>query len=251
MSPAQLDALGIQTVSIETQDQETLHALYLPNNNSKLLTIFFHGNGGNLHNRIPVLKRLQSMESSVLGISYRGYLNSTGVSTEKGVYEDARAALEYAGSSLGFDEQNIVIFGRSLGSAVAIDVAQGKNLFGLVLVSPFTNSRAIFDGLPPLARLIVRDKKKSIDTSFRNVEKAANIHSRTLVMHGTADTIIPFQMGKKVFEALPQSNSEKRSKTFVALDGADHNNFGYTDLSEVDKLYWSAIEEILNNEENE
>ena len=76
-----LEASGIQSVSIETSDGETLHAIHLPDPDSEILTIYFHGNGGNIHGRIPALEKLQSIGSSVIGVSYRGYLNSTGVTT--------------------------------------------------------------------------------------------------------------------------------------------------------------------------
>ena len=121
-----------------------------------------------------------------------------------------------------------------------MDLAQWKNLFGLVLVSPFTNSSSVFDTFPWLAKLFVRNNNNFIETSFRNLEKAANIKDHTLVIHGTADNIIPFRMGKQIFEVLPGD------KKFLSLDGAEHNNFGYADISGLDKLYWSAIEEMLS-----
>ena len=234
-----LAASGIESVSIETTDAETLHALYLPSPESELLTLFFHGNSGNIHGHIPALEILQSIGSNVLGVSYRGYLNSTGVTTEEGIYEDARATLKFARDTLGFEEQNILIFGRSLGSAVAIDLAQGRDLFGLILVSPFTNSKDLFDKAGPIARRLVKDDNNFIETSFKNVDKAMNISAHTVVIHGTNDVLIPFELGERVFSAL------SGSRELIPLEGADHNDFGHKLSSDLDKEYWAAIKAVI------
>jgi len=239
----ELAVLNIQPASFKTRDGETLHSLYLPNPDSELLTIYFHGNGGNIHGRIGALEKLRDIGSSVFGVSYRGYLNSTGAPTEPGIYEDAKAALEYARSTLNFEEKNILVLGRSLGSAVALDLAQERNLFGIILVSPFTDSRAIFDNLGSIPRSFIKDKNNFIDTSFKNLEKSRKVLSRTLVIHGTADRIIPVELGEKVYKALPGR------KKFVRLEGADHNRFGFSDSSEADKLYWAAVGTIFNGNE--
>ena len=120
LSEQNLQSRGIRSVELTTSDKHKLHAIYLPNDHSDILTIYFHGNGGNIHQRADVLEKIRSLGSSVLGVSYRGYLFSTGTPSEKGIYEDGKAALQYALDTLGYSKKNIILFGRSLGSAVAI-----------------------------------------------------------------------------------------------------------------------------------
>ena len=146
--------------------------------------------------------------------------------------------MKYGVDTLGFEEKNILLFGRSLGSAVAIDLAQGKDLFGVILVSPFTNAKAVFDEAGPVARLLIKDKNNFINTSFRNLEKAVNIKAYTLVIHGLGDSLIPFKFGEQIFNSLPGS------KELTALEGADHNDFGHRESSDIDLVYWNAVRTV-------
>lgn len=241
LSEESLRKLNIEPLLIETSDEQRIHALYLPKENAEILTLYLHGNGGNIHNRIAAMNEIASFGSNVLGVSYRGYLNSTGVATEEGVYLDAQAALEYARNSLGYKDENIIVFGRSLGSAVAIDLAQNQNsLGGVILVAPFFNAQKLYESLPMLQRLMVREINEYISTAFRSNEKIPAVKAPTLIIHGTKDSLIPFSHGKELF-----SLSTAR-KEFVSIDGADHNDYGYGGAGVFDNVYWRAIEKMLD-----
>ncbi len=230
----------IQGVDLKTSDNVNIHVLYLPNEQTDVLTIYFHGNGGNIHQRSEVLEYIRSLGSGVLGVSYRGYLNSDGTPSEKGIYKDARAALEYATNTLGYAKENIVLLGRSLGSGVAIELAQNENFAGVVLVTPFSNPRDMLLEQNWLMRLLVKNSNNYLDTAFQNSEKVKSITSFVLVVHGTADEVVPYSQGRQLYDAVPGD------KLLVTINGAQHNNFGFSDSSDFDKQYWAAIAELLN-----
>ncbi len=140
--PSTLPLPGIEEVFFDAQDETKLQAFVKRHPASNRLVLFFHGNAGNAYGRLHDLERLSvETASNVMLLSYRGYGKSEGRVSEEGVYLDAEAALTYARDSLGFAEQQIFLLGRSLGSAIAIDLAQNRVLAGLMLVSPFTSGR--------------------------------------------------------------------------------------------------------------
>ena len=235
LSDRELSLRNIESLSINTEDGENLHAIYLLNDKSTLLTLYFHGNGGNVHQRIVALEKLKSLGTSVLSVSYRGYLNSTGSASEKGIYEDAKATLEYATNTLNYNRKNIVVMGRSLGSAAAIDLVQNKALAGVILISPFSSAQDLFDTLGTFKKKLIYDPKNYIALAFRNIEKSPAIRSKTLIVHGTNDTLIPYRLGRLVYDSLTAE------KQFLPLTGAGHNDFGYQNRSKFDNTYWLAI----------
>ncbi len=239
VSSERLASLDIAEVRFATNDNESIYALHLPNPTSKLLTLYFHGNGGNIHQRIGALEKLRSLGSSVLGVSYRGYLNSSGVPTAKGISKDSRAALNYAINTLGYAPADIVVLGRSLGSAVAVDLVQDQKIHAVILVTPFESPRAMLNTQSWFTRLMLKNTNNFLDTAFQTNKTIKTFNAPTLVIHGTADEVVPFGQGKTVYDLLPTK------KTFLSLDGAMHSDFGYADDSETDRLYWAAIEALL------
>lgn len=220
---------SIEEVFVRTADNVRLQTYYIPHPGSSKLVIYFHGNASNLSYRVDVLLHLQELGCNVLGVSYRGYGESEGKPSEKGVYEDGRAAIGYATDSLGFALPHIVLFGRSIGSTVAVHNAQHRNLAGLILVTPLTNAcdhlKAQGLGvLAPLARGV-----------FDNTAKIANVTCPVLIVHGTHDRTLPFTMGEKLFDRV------KGAKEFVSIQGGTHNNLAGIDP----QGYWGAIERFL------
>ena len=120
-------------------DGVVLHAYYLPNDTSDRVVIFFHGNYGNATQRLSHAASLHDLGVAVLLLSYRGYPKSGGSASEQGVYLDAQAALGFVDEDLGYEKSSTFILGRSLGSAVAVDVAQEQPLAGLILISPISS----------------------------------------------------------------------------------------------------------------
>ena len=164
----------IEKVKIKTSDDIDLLGWFHKKDLKNFKTIiYFHGNAGNLKNRIYKLNHFKDMDVNFLIIAWRGFSGNSGKPTEKGLYNDAKSAIIWL-KKLGLTEKDIVIYGESLGSGVATEIAQNSNFAGLVLETPFTSM----------------------------IDAAKNFYPYipVLVMHGEADQIVPFWMGKRIFE---------------------------------------------------
>lgn len=224
---------GVQELTIKTHDNVNIMALYLPNTASKKLLIYFHGNSGNIYHRIESLQTLQRFGVNVLGMSYRGYAKSEGKPTETGIYTDGKATLDYAINNMGFAKEDIILFGRSIGSTVAIHLAQYAATYGVIAVTPFTSAKEMAKTMGLGLGLISPLAGKAFD----NLGKVSAIQSPFLVIHGTKDTIIPYSMGERVFaNATGTSN-----KLFIRIENADHNDMHYTHMNE----YWLPIKRFI------
>jgi len=206
----------MRELTIKTEDDVRITSLYLPSKNtspqSHKLVIYFHGNGGNIYHRIPSLLQLQKSGVNVLGAEYRGYGKSEGNPSEAGIYLDGKSVLNHAVNEMGFALKNIILIGRSIGSTVAIHTAQNQALNGLILVTPLTSGKdqAETMGLGSISFLA--------GDAFNNIEKILNIQAPLLVIHGTNDEVIPYQLGTDVFERA------KVKKELITIEGGSHNN---------------------------
>ena len=179
---------------IKTKDNIDLLSWHHNKNHKKYKTILFlHGNAGSLENRIHKINLFREMPVNLLIIAWRGFSGNKGKPTEEGLYEDARSAIEWLKSN-EVEEENIILYGESLGTAVAIEVAQNKKFAGIILESPFTSMvDAGKDKYPFLpVRLLLKDK-------YQSDLKIKNIRMPILIMHGKVDNIVPFHMGQKMF----------------------------------------------------
>ena len=217
-------------LKINTADGETLHGWWIEHPSPRAQVIYWHGNGGNLALWMPVLTDLRRRGFSVMAVDYRGYGASTGSPSERGIYKDAEAATEYFNRHLRQQGIPAIYWGRSLGCAVASYAAKQAPGDGLVLESPFPDVRALFAGNPVMLGL-------SFFASYRfsTGKHLEGYRGPLLVVHGDADSIIPFRAGKQVFERAPTA-----AKTFVVLPGADHN-----DLHAEHTAYWPAIDRFV------
>jgi len=189
----------IEKVKIKTEDNIELMSWYHSKNLNNYKTILFlHGNAGSLENRIHKINHFKDMNVNFLLISWRGFSGNDGKPTEKGLYQDAKSAVTWL-KSKGISENDIVIYGESLGTGVATEIAQNKNFGGVILESPFTSMvDAGKDKYPYLpVRLLLKDK-------YESDKKIKNINSPILIMHGKVDNIVPFHMGKKMYELANQ-----------------------------------------------
>ena len=185
----------ITKVIITTQDNVELLAWYHNKDADDYKTILFlHGNAGSLENRIHKINHFKDMNVNFLIIAWRGFSGNKGKPTEEGLYDDARSAIAWL-KKKGVKENNIIIYGESLGTGVTTEVAQKKNFAGIILESPFTSMvEAGKDKYPFLpVRLLLKDK-------YESDKKIKNINSPILIMHGKVDNIVPFYMGKKIYE---------------------------------------------------
>ena len=187
--------VSIEKVKINTQDSIELMSWYHNKNVNNYKTILFlHGNAGSLENRIHKINHFKDMNINFLLVAWRGFSGNKGTPTEKGLYEDAESAVRWL-KSKGVRENNIIVYGESLGTGVATEIAQNKNFAGIILESPFTSMiDAGKDKYPYLpVRLLLKDR-------YESNKKIKNINSPILIMHGKVDNIVPFHMGKKMYE---------------------------------------------------
>jgi uncharacterized protein len=195
-------------------DGTRLHGWYVPQEHARATVLYCHGNGGNvalwgdaaraLHDRVGV---------SVLLFDYRGYGRSEGKPSEAGILADARAARAWLARREGIAENQIVLMGRSLGGGVAVDLAANDGARALVLESTFTSLPDVAQTMFPLlpARLLMQ-------TRLNSIKKIADYHGPLLESHGTADRLIPYAIGCRLFDAANQP------KQFVPIPGGDHND---------------------------
>ena len=208
------EAIGVagEEVFLDTEDGVRIHGFVLPHPGATRAFLFLHGNAGNASHRLPNAALLQRMGAAVLLLDYRGYGRSEGRPTETGVYADARAGLAHLTGALGFAQERVVVFGRSLGGAVAVDLARDRRLGGVILESVFPSAHAMAKqafgvGFGPLTR-----------GRFDSAAKIAAIRAPLLFFHGDRDEIVPFDLGRALFDAAPEP------KTFVPIEGAGHND---------------------------
>ena len=164
--------------------------------------VFFHGNAGDLSNRIYKLNELDKLNINILLISWRGFSGNEGYPTEKNLYEDAEAAIKWLNKKKVSNSQ-IILYGESLGSGVAVELGKENNFNGIILESPFTsieNSAKIYYPYLPV-KLLLKDR-------YDSISKIKMINIPILIMHGKKDDVIPFSMGKELFE---RANSPKYS----------------------------------------
>ena len=185
----------IEKVRIKTRDNIELLSWYHNKNLDNYKTILFlHGNAGSLENRIHKINHFKDMKVNFLIVAWRGFSGNKGEPTEEGLYEDARSAINWL-KLKGVKENNIIVYGESLGTGVATEIAQNRNFGGIILESPFTSMiDAGKDKYPYLpVRLLLKDK-------YESDKKIKNINIPILIMHGKIDNIVPFSMGKKMYE---------------------------------------------------
>jgi pimeloyl-ACP methyl ester carboxylesterase len=204
--------LDYEDVTLNTADNIQLHGWYIPQQQSEQVLLFFHGNAGNISHRRDSIELFHRLGLGVFIIDYRGYGKSTGKPGEQGLYQDAAAAWHYLTEEKGIANDQILIFGRSLGGAIAAWLASGVQARGLILESTFSSARDFARTVfPVLSRLV------STRYDFKTAENIRQVNYPVLVLHSPDDEIMPFQLGEKVFLAAQQP------KHFVRMQG-DHNN---------------------------
>ncbi|MDB2576977.1 alpha/beta hydrolase [Planctomycetota bacterium] len=185
-----------QTVSLETSDDETLSAWFLPAPEAVGAVVYSHGNAGSIEGRVGTARALVAMGFSVLLYDYRGYGASTGSPDEAGTYLDAEAAYRWVTSEAGFDPSKVVAYGRSLGGAVALELALRQPVAGLFLESTFTS-------IPDMAELFYPwiPLRWFPGIQYDNLAKIRDVTVQLAVAHSPDDELIPIAMGAALAEA--------------------------------------------------
>lgn len=206
--------LPLEDVWFQAADGARLFGWYVEAAADRTVILWCHGNAGNVINRLDNLRYLYGQGLSVFLFDYRGYGRSQSLRpSEEGLYQDALGAYDYLTRQRMIRPERIVIFGRSLGAAVAAEVALHKPAAGLILESSFPSIEAVakfhYGGLP-LHWLL--------GAEFRLIDRLPQLSLPKLVIHGDNDDIIPIELGRQVFDAA------KPPKFFLPVRGADHNN---------------------------
>ena len=225
-------ALGVphSEVRLTTSDGVALHGWWMPHQAPRGQVVYWHGNGGNLSLWLDIFADIHRRGFSVFAVDYRGYGGSSGRPTEKGIYRDADAAMAHYASQYERDDVPTIVWGRSLGSVVAAYAAAERAPNALILESAFPDARSIFATNPLLYTLSYLSTYR-----FSTAGYVARYSGPLLVVHGDADSLIPFAGGRQVFERAPSA-----MKRFVSLTGADHNEM-YARRPD----YWPAIDRFL------
>jgi fermentation-respiration switch protein FrsA (DUF1100 family) len=202
-----------EEVWLLTADGVSINAFYHSNPESKQVLLWFHGNAENIGYGLEHLRALAKIGVNILAVDYRGYGKSEGKPDEAGVYQDADAAYDYLVKQRHFRAEDIIIYGHSLGGAVAVDLASRRACGGLIIQSSFTNARAMARRMFAIPLIEYAAKSR-----FDSLRKIRDVHAPILIVHGTRDEVVPFEMGQQLFAAAPAP------KRFYPIEGAGHND---------------------------
>jgi fermentation-respiration switch protein FrsA (DUF1100 family) len=232
--PPASPTLDLREEWIETKDGQRIHAwLATPRAADAKLAggvLVCHGNAGNIASRLPVAEAFGAWGFATLLFDYRGYGGSSGKPSEEGTYRDAEAAFDRFASLLG-GQPRIVVYGESLGGAVAIELALRRKVARVIVEDTFTSLAEIASGLYPWlpVRTFLRQR-------YDSIAKVGKLSAPLLVVHSPDDDLVPFALGKKLFEAA------KEPKTFLETGGA-HNEGGFLD----GERWRSAVRSFLDS----
>jgi fermentation-respiration switch protein FrsA (DUF1100 family) len=220
---------GFQEVAHRTGDGLDLRALYRPAAPGRLTVVYFHGNADGLSGSLRVTERLAAEGYGLLLVGYRGYDGNPGSPTEHGLYADSRSAMGWL-SAQGVPASDTILVGNSLGSGPATEMAATFPVAGLVLISGYTSlpdvGAAVYPFIP--VRLLMRDR-------FDNIGKIARVAAPILILHGTADRIIPY--GHATVLAAAAGNRAQ----VVPFEGSGHELVGSPLLSPVINRWLASL----------
>lgn len=188
-----------EEVRIETENNIELKSWFINKDLKKNKTlVFFHGNAGNLLNRVHKLNKLNKLDINILIVSWRGFSGNYGKPTEKNLYFDANQSIKWL-NDRGIKNDRIILYGESLGTGVAVELAKNNSFNSVILESPFTsitNAAKIYYPYLPV-NLLLKDKYDSLN-------KIDKITDPVLIMHGMQDNVVPFSMGVELFNKANQ-----------------------------------------------
>ena len=205
--------LNYEDVSFEAGDGTRLHGWFFPLPGKEPFILFCHGNAGNISHRIENVKLLLDYGLQVFIYDYRGYGRSGGRPSEAGLYQDGLAAYDYLVERKKILPDRIIPFGRSLGAAVAMEIATKRDVRSLIIESAFTSTKDMAKSM-----FLFQLLSPFLPPHYNNLKKIKGITVPKLIIHGEADEIIPFSMGQKLYRAacIP--------KYFFPIRGAGHND---------------------------
>jgi uncharacterized protein len=205
--------LAFQELRLTTTDGISLHGWFVPHAEANVTILLLHGNGGNISHRLPWTEIIHGLKAHVMLFDYRGYGRSAGRPFEQGLYRDAAAAYNWWARERAPRGERLVLFGESLGGAVAVDLAARTQPAGLILQSTFTSARDMARTMMPLGLL-----QPLAGVYFDSATKIGGVKCPKLFIHGSRDPIVPIRLGRGLFERAPEP------KSFYEVPGAGHND---------------------------
>jgi abhydrolase domain-containing protein 17 len=194
-------------VKLTTKSGKQISAIHLINEKAKYTILYSHGNAEDIGDLRPVLDGLKNMGFNVFAYDYQGYGTSQGKPSESNAYTDVEAAYEYLTTRLGIPGETIILYGHSLGGALAVDLASRKPVAGVIIESAFTTAFRVITRIP----ILPFDK-------FRNIDKIQNLSCPFLIIHGRHDKVISVDHGQKLFACASEP------KQMILVDQAGHQD---------------------------
>ncbi|WP_431662253.1 alpha/beta hydrolase [Pantanalinema rosaneae] len=215
------------TLKLTTSDGVQITALYLPNPKATYTILYSHGNAEDLGDSRSTLEALHSTGFAVLSYDYRGYGTSPGSASEQTTYQDINAAYEYLTTTLHIPPDRIIVYGRSVGSGPSVDLASRVPIAGLILENAFTTTFRVITRIPifPFDR-------------FDNLSKIGRVNCPVLIIHGSADRVIPLHHGQTLY------HHANHPKQWVVIEGAGHNDLMAVAGSEYVQILQTFIQQL-------
>lgn len=205
--------LNYRDVYFYTKDQEKLNGWFFPAYKDAPVILYCHGNACNISHILEYVILLMEKNLRVFVFDYRGYGKSTGTPSEKGIYMDAQAAYDYLVNEEKVAPDKIVLAGHSIGAAAAIDMAVKNDVRSIIIESAFTSTKDMSNIMFPMSLISFL-----LPAHYNNLDKIKEISIPKLFIHGENDEIVPFEMGKRLF------NGSKEPKQFYAIKDSGHND---------------------------
>ena len=211
--PQYYELLNVSEVYIQVSKSIKLLAWLSKPKKNKPIIIYFHGNSLDIGERAYRIKKYIDEGYGIFLPAYRGFSGNKGHPSEKNLYNDSKKIVEWLINKFSINKKQIVLYGESLGTAVAVELAQYQDYKAVILESPFTSVAEVAQKMYPIypVKYLIWDK-------FDNVSKINNLISPILFIHGKKDEIVPFKLGKKLYEKC------KVKKNYLYIDEAMHNN---------------------------
>lgn len=231
--PPPLLGMSGTSILLRTSDEVRIQGWWYeyPGEKPAPAVLFFHGNAGDISHRTPIAQGLLEEGLSVLLLEYRGYGGSEGRPGEEGLALDAEAGMDFVEMRAG-GAKRVVVFGRSMGGAVAAGLAARREPGGLILEASFTSLEAMARALYPIIPgFLFRRLRGRFDT----LRDLGRVRAPVLVIHGTEDEIVPFRMGEELFASAPLG------RAWLPVDGAGHNDVYWRG----GKPYFTAIGDFV------
>jgi fermentation-respiration switch protein FrsA (DUF1100 family) len=229
LTPASLK-LPFEDVSFKTGDTLTLHGWFIPGNNGNYTVFVFHGNAGNISDRIDKIILLRETGANIFIFDYRGFGVSQGSPSERGFYLDAKAAYDYLLNTRNIPAERIIFYGESLGAGVALHLAsEVKYIRAIIVEGAFSCGRDMAKVFYPFIPVFF------FSDSFNSLKTVKNVHAAKLFLHSQDDEVVPLALSRKLYESSPEP------KSFVELRGG--HNTAFLDSKDA---YVSAIKSFIN-----